>query len=88
MKSHNPEPFGSLDPFNTWVVVKIRVRFWGTLNNKCRIILRTQKGTLILITTPKPSPEPLKHALLNPLETPVLCHNLNPKPDPTSKTKP
>ena len=25
--------------------------FLGTLNNRCRIILRTQKGTLILTTT-------------------------------------
>ena len=34
-----------------WVVVKIRVPFWGTLNNRCRIILGTQQGTLILTTT-------------------------------------
>ena len=25
--------------------------FWGTLNNRCRIILGTQKGTIILRTT-------------------------------------
>ena len=25
--------------------------FWGPLNNRCRIILRTQQGTLILTTT-------------------------------------
>ena len=25
--------------------------FWGTLNNRCRIIIGTQKGTLILTTT-------------------------------------
>ena len=25
--------------------------FWGTLNNRCRIIIRTQKGTIILTTT-------------------------------------
>ena len=25
--------------------------FWGTLNNKCRIILGTPKGTIILTTT-------------------------------------
>ena len=25
--------------------------FLGTLNNRCRIILRTQKGTIILTTT-------------------------------------
>ena len=25
--------------------------FLGTLNNRCRIIIRTQKGTLILTTT-------------------------------------
>ena len=34
-----------------WVVVKIRGPVLGTLNNRCRIILRTQKGTLILTTT-------------------------------------
>ena len=32
------------------MVVKIRVPFLGTLNNGCRIVLRTQKGTLILTT--------------------------------------
>ena len=26
-----------------WVVVKIKAPFWGTLNNRCRIILGTQK---------------------------------------------
>ena len=31
----------------TWVVVKIMV---GTLNNRCRIIIGTQKGTIILTT--------------------------------------
>ena len=25
--------------------------FWGTLNNRCRIIIGTQKGTIILTTT-------------------------------------
>ena len=43
----------------TWVVVKIRVplwgslnnRFWGSLNNRCRIIMGTEKGTIILTTT-------------------------------------
>ena len=25
--------------------------FWGTLNNRCRIISGTQKGTIILTTT-------------------------------------
>ena len=34
-----------------WVVVKIRVPFLGTLNNRCRIIVGTQKGTIILTTT-------------------------------------
>ena len=34
-----------------WVVVKIMVPFLDTLNNRCRIILRTQKGTLILRAT-------------------------------------
>ena len=34
-----------------WVAVKINVPFWGTLNNRCRIIIGTQKGTIILTTT-------------------------------------
>ena len=34
-----------------WVVVKIRVPFWGTLNSRCRIMLGTPKGTIILTTT-------------------------------------
>ena len=34
-----------------WVVVKIKVPFWGTLSNRCRIIIGTQKGTIILTTT-------------------------------------
>ena len=25
--------------------------FWGTLNKRCRIIIRTQRGTIILTTT-------------------------------------
>ena len=25
--------------------------FWGTLNNRCRIIIGTQKGTIVLTTT-------------------------------------
>ena len=33
-----------------WVVVKIMVPFWGTLNNGCRIIIGTQKRTIILTT--------------------------------------
>ena len=34
-----------------WVVVKIMAPVvWGTLNNRCRIIIGTQKGTLILTT--------------------------------------
>ena len=33
------------------MVVKIRVPLLGTLNNRCRIKLGTQKGTLILTTT-------------------------------------
>ena len=44
-----------------WVVVKIMVLFLGTLNNRCRIILGTQKGTLILTTT-HISPKRLKVA--------------------------
>ena len=27
-----------------WVVVKNYGHFWGTLNNRCRIIIGTQKG--------------------------------------------
>ena len=34
-----------------WVVVKKRGPFLGTLNNRYRIILGTQNGTIILITT-------------------------------------
>ena len=34
-----------------WVVVKIMVPFGGTLNNRCCIIIRTQKGAIILTTT-------------------------------------
>ena len=34
-----------------WEVVKIISPFLGTLNNRCRIILRTQKRTIILTTT-------------------------------------
>ena len=34
-----------------WVVVKIKAPFWGTLNIRCRIIIGTQNGTLILTTT-------------------------------------
>ena len=33
------------------MVVKIKVSFLGTLNDGCRILKRTQKGTLILTTT-------------------------------------
>ena len=33
------------------VVVKIRVPFLGTPNNRCRIIIMSQKGSLILTTT-------------------------------------
>ena len=38
--------------FFIWVVVKIMAPSWGTLNIRCRIIIRTQKGTIILTTTP------------------------------------
>ena len=34
-----------------WVAVKIRAPFLGTPNIRCRIIIRTQKGTLILTIT-------------------------------------
>ena len=33
------------------MVVKIMVPFWVPTNTGCRIILRTQKGTIILTTT-------------------------------------
>ena len=33
-----------------WVVVKIMVPFWVPLNIRCRIIIGTQKGTIILTT--------------------------------------
>ena len=33
-----------------WVVV-IRIPFMGTVNNRCRIIIGTPKGTIILTTT-------------------------------------
>ena len=33
-----------------WVVVKIMVPFLGTLTNRCRIIIGTQKGAIILTT--------------------------------------
>ena len=44
--------------------------FWGTLNNRCRIIIRTQKGTIILTTT-----------LMDPSSSRCL---LIPGPNPTS----
>ena len=34
-----------------WVVVKIMVLLCGPLNTTCRMIPRTQKGTIILTTT-------------------------------------
>ena len=34
-----------------WVVVKNYGPFLGTLNNRCRTILRTPKRTMILTTT-------------------------------------
>ena len=56
--SSNPKP---LNP--KWVVVKIRVLL-GTLNSRCRIILGTQKGTMVLTTTQLC---PLNPKPLNPL---------------------
>ena len=52
--STGPEPLKHEAPklATQRVVVKIRVPFLGTLNNRCRIITGTQKGTLILTTTP------------------------------------
>ena len=35
----------------TWVVVKTIIPFWGPLDTRCRVMLRTQKGTSILTTT-------------------------------------
>ena len=34
-----------------WVVVKIMVPLSGTLKNRCRIVIGTQNGTIILTTT-------------------------------------
>ena len=39
------------------MVVKIMVLFCGTLNNSCRTIIGTPKGTLILTTTHVRSPK-------------------------------
>ena len=36
-------PLFSETPISIWVVVKIMVPFLGTLNTRCRILLRTQK---------------------------------------------
>ena len=51
--SATPEVQGCYDGVHIWVVVKIIVPDWGTLNSRCRcrIILGTQQGTLILTTT-------------------------------------
>ena len=50
--AQKPHIIWSLSPkASKWVVVKIRVPFLCTLNNRCRTILRTQKGTIILTTT-------------------------------------
>ena len=50
--THITQPWPqALDLETIWVVVKIRVPILGTLKNRCRIKLRTQKGTLILTTT-------------------------------------
>ena len=45
----NHELFSSSN--SKWVVVKMMVPFGGTLNIRCRIIVGTQKGTIILTTT-------------------------------------
>ena len=34
-----------------WMVIKIMVPVWGPLSTSCRIVLRTQKRTIILTTT-------------------------------------
>ena len=41
-----------------WGVVKSKVPFWGTLNNRCRIFIGTQKGATILTTTHEPDRTP------------------------------
>ena len=41
----------STDHPSTWVVIKIMALFWGPLNARYRILLRTQEGTIILTTT-------------------------------------
>ena len=45
------QPLRLLHVKHTWVVVKIMAPFWVPLNIRCRIIIRTQKGILILTTT-------------------------------------
>ena len=37
--------------FIIWVTVKIVFRFLGSLNTRRRIVLKTEKGTIILTTT-------------------------------------
>ena len=34
-----------------WVVAKIKVPFWIPKYSRCRMIMETQKGTIILTTT-------------------------------------
>ena len=55
-----------------WVVVKIMVPFLGTANNRCRTIVGTPKGTLILTTT-HILPQILDHpaTILNALSGPM-----------------
>ena len=46
-----PRLCGNYKGILKWVVVKIMVPFWGTLNIRCRIIIGIPQGTIILTTT-------------------------------------
>ena len=48
--SQQRPPLGPKYYIYIWVVVKIMVPFLGTLNIRCRIIIGTPKGTIILTT--------------------------------------
>ena len=48
--AHRKGP-GVRNAFNTFGVVKIMAPFLGTLNIRCRIMIGTQKGAIILTTT-------------------------------------
>ena len=64
-----------------WVVVNIRVPFLGTLNNRCRIKIGTQKGALILTTTHVDccsKPERQGHSYKVPFEAIPTALNVDP----------